>query len=189
MTFPNASDVGETVTSAVPPVRAIANVGLLIALLLMVSVALLVAVDVYVTLIEQVAFGAKPKPRIGQVVVRVKAVGFVPPSAMLLIVRAKFPVFFTVIVCGVLFVNDRLVGVALITAPVPVPLREIVWEPVEEPLSDKVIAALRAPTVSGLNVTLNVQLAPAAKPVATLGQLLVVAKSPAFAPPSDMLEM
>jgi hypothetical protein len=163
----------------------------LIALLVMVSVALLVAVDVYVTLIEQVAFGANPEPRIGHVPagMRLKALGFAPPGVMLLIIRAKFPLFFTVIVCGVLFVNDRLAGVALITAPTPVPLREIVWEPVDEPLSDRVIAALRDPIVSGLNVTLNVQFAPAAKPVATLGQLLVVAKSPAFAPPNDMLEM
>ena len=128
ITFPNAKEVGVTIARGMLPDSGMPSTGVLTALLLMVNVAVrvVVDVDVNVTLIEQVAFGAKPEPRIGQVVVRVKAVGFVPPSVMLLIVRAKFPVFFTVIVCGVLFVNDRLAGVALITAPVPVPLREIV---------------------------------------------------------------
>ena len=97
-------------------------------MLLMVNVAVrvVVDVDVNVTLIEQVPFAATPEPRIGQVVNRVKSLEFVPLSVMLLMIRAKFPVFVTVIVCGVLFVNDKLAGTALITAPTPVPLREIV---------------------------------------------------------------
>ena len=128
ITFPNAKEVGVTIARGMLPDSGMPSTGVLTALLLMVNVAVrvVVDVDVNVTLIEQVAAGATPEPRIGQVVNRVKSLEFVPLSVMLLMIRAKFPVFVTVMVCGVLFVNDRLAGAALITAPTPVPLREIV---------------------------------------------------------------
>lgn len=53
-------------------------------------------------------------------------------------------------------------------------------------LSVIVIAALRAPPEVGVKVTLIRQIDPAAKPLA---QLFVCAKSPAFAPVTDTLEI
>jgi hypothetical protein len=49
--------------------------------------------------------------------------------------------------------------------------------------------ALRPPFAEGVNVTLSVQLAPAASVVGLSGQVFVCAKSAALAPLSEMLVM
>jgi len=109
---------------------------------------------------------------------------------MLVIESAAVPVFVTVTDCGALVVlsvceaNVKLAGarvtVGVVDAPVPASATDC---GLPAALSAKLTAAVRAPDAVGLNVTLIVQFALAASDA---GQALLSAKSPAFAPVSEM---
>jgi hypothetical protein len=105
--------------------------------------------------------------------------------------KAALPVLLRVTVCAALVISTgslpkaRLVGERLARASVPVPERLTVCG-LPAALSEMLTEAVRLPLAEGVNVTLIVQLAPAA----TLDpQLLVCAKSLALVPVSARLEM
>jgi hypothetical protein len=148
------------------------------------------AAGLNVTLTVQLAPAATLAP---QLLLCAKSPGFAPVSVMLLMLKAALPVLLSVKVWAELVVptawlpKARVVGERLATGFVlaPVPERVAVWGlPVA--LSVRVTEAAKDPLAAGMNVTLTVQLAPAA----TLApQLLLCAKSPGFAPVSVMLLM
>ena len=117
----------------------------------------------------------------------------VPVRARLVMLKAAVPVLLKVTVCAVLVTSTdwlpkaRLVGERLTRADVAVPVPErptVCGLPLA--LSVMLTQAVRLPPAEGVNVTLIVQLAPAA----TLDpQLLVCAKSLAFVPASARLVM
>jgi len=148
-----------------------------------------VAVGLNVTLIVQFAFAARLA---GQVLVSVKSLAFAPAIVMLVIVSAALPEFVSVTACGALDVptfcdaNVRAVGASITAgafAAVPVPVRGTdCGLPVA--LSATLTFAVRAPVAVGLNVTLIVQFAFAAR---LAGHVLVCEKSPGFAPVIETL--
>jgi hypothetical protein len=137
---------------------------------------------VNVTEIVQLAPAATLLPH---VFVWLNSAALAPPMTMLVIDNVPEPPFESVMVCGPLvvftfwFPNETLEGVSETCAtPAPLPLRGAVWgEPVA--LSETEINAERAPTACGVNVTVIVQLAPAATLVP---HVFVWPKSPALLP-------
>ena len=107
---------------------------------------------------------------------------------MLEIVRCDVPGFVSVTVCGALVVptvcaaNTRLVAEVLTSGWIPVPVNAIT-SGLLSALSAMLIWAVRVPEAFGLNVTLIVQLAPAATVVP---HVLVAVKSAASAPETLM---
>jgi hypothetical protein len=81
--------------------------------------------------------------------------------------RAALPVFLRITLCATLVVptfclpNVKLVGERLVVAVVPFPVRLTICG-LPATLSELLTVAVRVPAVGGLNVTLIVQLAPAA---------------------------
>jgi len=123
-----------------------------------------------------------------------KSPAFVPEIATLLIVIDELVPFDKVTVCEALLdptfvlANVRLVGLAdtVPLAAVPVPVSVIVWGlPLAESLKTNV--ADRAPVACGTNATVAVQLEDAASDDPQV--LLLIAKSPGFAPPRVTLLM
>ena len=142
------------------------------------------------TLIVQVPPAATELP---QLLVWAKSLGFVPVSAILVMVKAALPVLVRVMVWAALvaptawLANVRLVGERLADGIAPCPSRRgsRVWG-LPLALSATLSEAVQLPLAEGLKVTLIVQLAPAAT---ELPQLLVWAKSLGLAPVSARLEM
>lgn len=106
---------------------------------------------------------------------------------------AALPVLESVTICAGLVEpvawpeNVRLVADSAATGPVPpVPLSVTVCV-VGFAVSVKVRVAPRTPVAVGLNVTLTVQLEPPVRVAGSVPQLLVCAKSVAFAPPIAIL--
>jgi hypothetical protein len=97
----------------------------------------------------------------------VKSVVSAPVIVMLVMVKVAVPVLLRVIAVPAVVVPSATtpkgidVGDSVATGPVPVPVKGADWG-LPEALSVMVTAALRAPVAVGLNVTLMVQLAPAA---------------------------
>jgi len=113
-----------------------------------------------------------------------KSVAFVPMIAMPLIVRVALPVFFSCMPFAPLVLptfrlpKERLVGFRVTIGPKPVPAR-VTCCGLPVALSVMFMVEERFPSAVGVNVTLKVQLAPAATVVP---QSLVCAKSPGFVP-------
>src|SRR5208283_2442533 len=149
------------------------------------AVRLPAAEGVNVTLSVQLPPAASELP---QVVVSAKSPGLAPVNAIPLRDRAAFPVLFSVTVCAALVVprfwplKVRLVGVTPANGALPVPVRLTVWG-LLVPLSVMVNEAVRVPGAVGANVTLRVQVPPAAT---ELPQVLVSEKSPALVPATWM---
>jgi negative regulator of sigma E activity len=128
---------------------------------------------VNVTLRVQLALAATLVP---QVLVWEKS----PLTVMLLIVRVALPVFVRVTLCALLLLPTacagkvKEVGERLTTGALPVPVRLTVCV-AGLALSVMVMEPLRDPAALGVNVTLRVQLALAARPEP---QVLVWEKSP-----------
>ena len=138
------------------------------------------AVGVNVTLMVQLAPATTELP---QVLVCAKSPLFVPVTTMLVRLSEALPVFESVTVCAVLVVPtvwlvkvseeaERLTTGAEAAAPVPVRLTDC---GLPEALSVMLKVPVRIPEAVGVNVTLMVQLAPAAT---ELPQVSVSAKSP-----------
>lgn len=149
------------------------------------------AVGLKVTLTVQLAPGARPAPPIGQLLVCAKLLAFPPPIEILVITSAEPPELVMVTLCGALVVptvcagNVSDVGDRVIAAPAtPVPLNVTVRFGFRGSLLLMTKLAERAPTAVGLNRTLMLQLAPAAK---VAPQLVVLEKSPALTPVIVML--
>ena len=161
------------------PVPASATVcGLPAALSVTVSVParLLNVVGVKVTLMAQ--FEPAATGELVEHVVPLVATANSPLTARALISSGAVPEFVTVTDCGALVVptswplNVRLAVESLIAACAPVPARLTVCGLVAA-LSLMVIAPVSAPPAVGVNVTLIVQLAAAARVAGASGQLLV----------------
>jgi hypothetical protein len=124
-----------------------------------------------------------------QVVVRVKSAGLVPVMVMLVMLNAPVPAFLRVTAVPALvepsFVTAKAtdVGDSVTAGAVPVPVRATAWG-LFTALSVMVKLADLAPVAVGVNVTLMVQLAAAAK---LAPQLFVWAKSPLLLPVTVML--
>ena len=144
-----------------------------------------------VTEIVHVAFTASVAGLSGHVFVCAKSPGFAPPIATLEIVNGAVPEFLNVTDCAPLTVpvvqvpNARVVGVSVTAGAVPVPLTPSVWG-VPGALSATETLAVRLPVALGENVTETVHVPPAARLAGASGQLSVSAKSPAFAPVSEI---
>ena len=127
-----------------------------------------------------------------QVLVCAKSPELTPPTAMLLTLRAAFPMLFTVTVCAALVVDNvwpvkvRLLAVRLTVGPLPAPVRLTdCWLPGKSlVLSVMIKVAVRLPVALGLKVTLTVQLVP---PANELPQVVVSPKSPGLPPVNAML--
>ena len=122
------------------------------------------AVGVNVTLIVQLPPAVTELPH---VLAWAKSPAFVPVTARLVMLKLAFPVLFRVTVCAVLVVPTdwlpkvRLVAVRLTTGAVPVPVRLTVCG-LPLALSVMLTEAVRVPGAVGVNLTLIVQLPPAA---------------------------
>src|SRR5271157_5953949 len=188
--LPNERLLGDRLAVAeVPVTLRLRDCGLPLALSVKLTEAdrLALAVGSNVTLTVQLAPAATEVP---QVLVCAKSPALAPVSAMLERLKAAAPPLVRVAVSVPLLVftawlpNERLLGDRLAVAEVPVPLRlRDCGLPLA--LSVKLTEADRLALAVGSNVTLTVQLAPAATEVP---QVLVCAKSPALAPVSAMLE-
>ena len=184
--FANGRDVGLTVAMGldVPVPDRLTACGLPAALSVMLIAAarVPVAAGVNVTLIVHDALAARLLPH---VVVSAKSPAFVPVTAMLLIVNGAVPVLLSVTAEAVLvvpicwFPNVTDAGLRLTTGLVPLPDR---LTPCGLPaaLSVMLMAAERAPVAAGVNATLIVHDAPAARLLPHVVE--VSAKSPAFVP-------
>ena len=170
--------------------------GLPAALSLIVTLAprLPLADGVKVTLIVQLAPAASVLGLMGQVLVCAKSPAFVPATVMLVIVRAAVPLFVSVTDLAALVVPTfwapklRLVGFSVTAGAETVPVPESATLcGLPAALSLIVTLALRLPVAVGENVTLSVQVAPAASVLGLSGQVFVCAKSPALAPLTPML--
>jgi hypothetical protein len=149
------------------------------------AVRLPAAEGVNVTLSVQLPPAASELPH---VVVSAKSPGLAPVNAIPLRDKAAFPGLFSVTVWPALVVprfwplKVRLVGVTPANGALPVPVRLTVWG-LLVPLSVMVNEAVRVPGAVGANVTLMVQVPPAAT---ELPQVLVSEKSPALVPATWM---
>ena len=147
------------------------------------------AAGVNVTLIVQLLFAASELPH---VVVSPKSPGLVPVNAMLLMVRATFPVLLSVTVWAALGVPTLLVNGLVVVTPamgalsVPVRFTDCVLPATLLLLSVMVKKAARVPIAVGVNVTLIVQLLFAAN---ELPHVVVSAKSRGLLPVTAMLLM
>jgi hypothetical protein len=136
-----------------------------------------------------------PAPsEVGQAFVWEKSPGLVPVNPMVLIASAPVPLFVSVTDCAALVVpvvwlpKVRLDGLSETEGAVPLPERLTVCG-LPEALSATEIEALRGPGAPGANVTLIVQLAPAASVLELSGQVLVWPKSALFVPVTPILVM
>lgn len=158
---------------------------LLLSVMTRLAVRLPERVGAKVTLIVQLLPAASELP---QELVSAKSPGSVPEKVTLLMLRAEFPVLLSVTVWAALVVpmavelKVRLVGETLASGALPVPVRLTVCE-LGVALSVMLNVALKVPEAVGANVTLNVQLPPAAT---ELLQLLVSPKSPGLVPVNVM---
>ena len=151
------------------------------------------AAGLNVTLAVQLAATARLVPQVLLAIAKLDA--FAPEIAALLIVTAVFVPFVIVTVCGELvtpsavFPNETLDGVTVRVPPAdeaPVPDNAAVCGLLLE-LSETVNVAARVPATVGLNATVTVQLAAAARLVPQV--LLAIEKSPGFVPVMAMLLM
>ena len=167
--LPKGRLVGERLTRAaagVPLPERLTVCGLPLALSVMLSeaVRLPLAEGVNVTLIVQLVPAATLAP---QLLVCAKSLALVPASARLVMLKVALPVLLRVTVCAVLVVltawlpKARLVGERPSTGAVPVPERLTVCG-LPLALSEMLSEAARLPLAEGVNLTLIVQLAPAA---------------------------
>src|SRR5436309_1174782 len=163
--LPNARELGERVTAKVVPVPLRLTVcGLPAALSVTLTAALLapVVVGVNVTVRVQEIGRASCRERGGQLVVGVKSQGLGAVSEMLLMVSGAVAVLVKVVVCAVLVLlpsflpNARELGERVTAEVVPVPFRLTVCG-LPAALSVTLTAALLAPVVVGVNVTVRVQ--------------------------------
>jgi hypothetical protein len=123
------------------------------------------AVGSNVTEIVQEAPAASDPP---QLLVSAKAALFVPPTAILPMLSAAFPVLLSLAVFAALLApvstepKSSVAGASVAAGAVAVPVRELVCgEP--EALSETLRAAVAEPVPTGANVTEIVQEAPAAR--------------------------
>ena len=144
-----------------------------------------------VTVMVQLALGAKPVPPIGQSLVCGKRAGFGPPTVMLVNTSGTVPVFVTVTLCGVLGVLIGTLSKAREFVERATP--GLTDEPVRATVPVTAGAATATRSVAdrlrllfGVKVTFTVQLPPAANPVPPMGQLWVMPKRKGFAPPRVM---
>lgn len=151
------------------------------------------AVGLKFTVTEQLVPPARTMPLVQPPVPPVVSTNwfaFTPPSVKpfrVLNVMFALPVFDTVMVCGVpswprvMLPNEARLGVTDAIAPTPVPVSATVCGLVGS-ASVTVIAALSAPVRDGLNLTLILQLRPAAR-FPPIGQVVLAStKSAAFVP-------
>lgn len=152
------------------------------------SVALIVGLNV--TLAVQFEPAATVAGNIPQVVVRANCPGFVPPSAMLLIVIGALPVLLTVTVCVLLTLprvtdpNDATVGVTARIGACTVPVRVTVADVAGAATVTLNKAFLAVVVLVGLNITVTVQLPPIPSVPGSVPQVFVIRNCPGFAPPS-----
>ena len=146
------------------------------------------AAGLNVTVIVQLAPAARGET---QVLVWAKS----PVAAMLLMVSGEVPVLESVTVWPALVVLANCIGKISdagdtpATGAIPVPVRGTESEAAGDALFTSSDAE-RAPAAEGVNVTLIVQLDPAARPKPPIGQSTFVwVKSPAFVPVTPMLFM
>jgi hypothetical protein len=143
---------------------------------------------VNITAIVQLFPAATEAP---QVVVSAKSPGLTPVTAIPEMFNEAFPVFVRVTDCAALVVarfwalKARLVAVRLAVGLAPVPVRLTICG-LPMALSVTVISAVRLPADVGVNVTLIVQLPPAAS---ELPQVEVSGKSPELGPVAATLVM
>jgi uncharacterized protein YybS (DUF2232 family) len=165
--FPKDRLVEESVTDATVPVPdRLTACGLPVALSAMLTeaVSALAREGLKVTLIVQVPPAATELP---QVLVWAKSLAFVPAIPTLVMVNVALPPFVRVTLCAVLvvpsawFPKDRLVEESVTDATAPVPERLTVCG-LPLALSVMLTEAARLPLAEGVNVTLIVQLPPAA---------------------------
>ena len=169
--------------------------GLLAALVKKVSAAdrTPVADGVNVTLTAQLSPARSVPPQVFAEMA--KSAAFGPVNEMLEMVSVALPLFVSVTVCAALgseieivtFPNDSVVGLkfaAGVGEATPVP-ESAALSGLEEALVKNVSDADLAPNADGVNVTLTVQLSPAARLAPQV--FTEIAKSPAFAPLSEML--
>jgi hypothetical protein len=154
------------------------------------------AVGENVTLIVHDAFTAKLAGANGQLLDWLKSARFAPTTPIELIDNTAEPEFRNTTCCTPLEAptntdpNATLPGVndtpgAGVT---PVPPSVTLWG-LPAALSASEIDALRLPAAVGANVTLIVQVAPAASVDGLTGHVLVIGKSPGFAPVKETLEI
>jgi len=173
VTVPHVSEVGDTVTLPletavpVPESAAVSAVELLLLVMLNVAEREPAAVGVKTTLAVQVAEAARAVPQVVEEIE--KSAGSVPERDGALRVTELPLVFEIVTVCEVLFAStltlpkDTVLG-EMVTLPVPVPDNETSWG-LPEPVSVITSVAVRVPVVVGLNKTVTVQVADAARVV------------------------
>src|SRR5579871_674017 len=143
-----------------------------------------------VTVIVQLDPAASPVPPIGQLLVWVNRAGFAPPSAMPLMINGTVPVLVSVTVCGALVVlmgtlpKAIEVGDRPTVACVVVPVRATVPVTAGAATATRTCAVRVTGLLFGVKVTLMVQVPPGTRPVPPMGQLCVMPKRAAFAPPS-----
>jgi len=118
-----------------------------------------------------------------------KLAGFEPANPMLKMLNAALPLLVNVTVCPALVVprfwlKVRFEALRLTEGPLPVPVRLTAWG-LPTASSAIVRVAARLPVAPGVNVTLMVQLPPAASEPP---QLFDAAKSPGLVPDTAMLE-
>lgn len=142
------------------------------------------AVGLKVILTVQEKFAASPAPPIEQVLAEMAKSAALPPDRVMPFrIKAAFPLFVRVRVCGVVVTptvmlpNWKALFEGVITGAVPVPVKAT-DSGVGFELAIAIVAT-RVPAAAGRKVTVMVQLKPAAN---ALPQLLVCTKSPAFAP-------
>jgi len=165
--LPKARLVAVRLTAGPVPVPVRLTVcGLPLALSVMLTEAVRVpgAEGVNLTLIVQLPPAATELPH---VLVCAKSLAFVPVTARLVMLKLAFPVLLRVMGCTALVVprvwlpKVRLVAVRLTTGAVPVPVRLTVCG-LPLALSVMLTEAVRVPGAVGVNLTLIVQLPPAA---------------------------
>ena len=172
---------GAKVKSCPVPIRlTVCGLPAALSVIVMVPVRFPPAVGLNVTAMAQFAPAATLDP---QVLVSAKSPALAPEIAMLVTLSAAFPLFESVTICGAVVISNnsevkvRLTGDRPTMGPVPVPLRTTFCVLPATPLllSVTVNVPVRLPSAVGLNVTLIVQLAPAATLVP---QVSVAEKSP-----------
>lgn len=152
-----------------------------------VAVLVPVAVGLNVTLMVQFAPAATELP---QLLVCEKSPALVPEIAMLEICSVAVPEFVRVSdlvleVPTLVLAKFKLVADRLTAGAVPVPVKGRLWG-LPGALSLTLTDAVRVPVAVGVKVTLIVQVPPVARVEGLMGQLVVCAKSPLFAPVTEM---
>lgn len=187
-----AAAVAATALVAVPVSDTTCVPGVAESLSVSVAVRVPVALGVKMTLIAQLAPAARVLGSVPQVFVWPKSMAFAPPSAIPLTVNAALPVLDSVTDCAALAVPvawlanvsvdaDKLAtGTAAAVLPVPVSVTVCV---LGDAVSLIVSVAERVPIALGVNVTLIVQLPPAARILGRSPQVFVCPKFVGLVPP------